>query len=330
VESVDHKKGKVTVRRHSDGHRYTWTIAGGKTICVSVSEEVHLFQVLASTVPPLASTDLVCPGKLSLKQIEALLASRERTQRFTGVKLARLLRLVQFQKAVSGLAQDPEEDIYVRLEALSFLVSVCNSPAHDAFAPFLANSDDQTQLEAVIALGEAGGNDAVALLCDILNNATAPYFLRSAAAWSLSRTGAELATERLIRCFEDVDPKLRDDALEGMVGIGTAAIPALLKGLHDRENSIAAGCAEVLRRTRDLPANVARALLAELQSPTPSPWAIWLVGHLPRDQFATAVASLQTENPKLHFAITLLWSFIESWISRNWEPFPNPVLTQTT
>ena len=49
---------------------------------------------------------------------------------------------------------------------------------------------------------------------------------------------------------------------------------------------------------------------------------VWLAGHLPRERLAGAVAGLQRTAPELHYAITLLWSFVESWVGRRWELRP--------
>jgi hypothetical protein len=50
-----------------------------------------------------------------------------------------------------------------------------------------------------------------------------------------------------------------------------------------------------------------------------------LYGHLPRDQVAEAIADLQQTAPALHYAVSLLWSFVESWIARRWELHPDGV-----
>jgi hypothetical protein len=49
-----------------------------------------------------------------------------------------------------------------------------------------------------------------------------------------------------------------------------------------------------------------------------------LLGNLPRDQVAGAIAELQDSAPHLRYAISLLWSFVESWIARLWEANPGP------
>lgn len=72
--------------------------------------------------------------------------SRERTQRFTGVKLARLRGDDSLGTPIAGLERDQEEDFYIRLEAVAYLVAVGNHGAKDLFEPYLASPDQQIQL----------------------------------------------------------------------------------------------------------------------------------------------------------------------------------------
>jgi hypothetical protein len=37
---------------------------------------------------------------------------------------------------------------------------------------------------------------------------------------------------------------------------------------------------------------------------------------------------LQADKPELHYAISLLWSFVESWIARHWELRPTAKLME--
>ena len=315
---------RVTIRRAADGHRYTWTIPGDRRIAVEPRQHVHLNQVIASAAPPVPGHQLACPGQLPPGHLSQLLRSRERTLRFTGVKLARLRRDPTVNGDVATLAADPEEDVYIRLEAASYLASVCASPAAHLFVPYCSSTDPQTQLEAVIALGEAATDDAVPLLASVLNDGERPYFLRSAAAWSLSRAHKTHALSHLIRAFADVDSGIREEALEGIVRVGGPAVPLLLGGLRGPDAEIAAGCAESLRQQPRLPSETVAELVADLHSQSASAWTTWLVGHLPRERLATAIADLQQTAPHLHYAVSVLWSFVESWIARRWELRPVP------
>lgn len=87
-------------------------------------------QVIASAVRSATDHELACSGALTPNHIQSLLDSRERTKRFTGVKLARPRSHDSFCHAVTELAGDAEEDIQIRLEGLSYLAAVCDhSPA---------------------------------------------------------------------------------------------------------------------------------------------------------------------------------------------------------
>lgn len=240
------------------------------------------------------------------------------------MKLARLNHESAYRDVIEDLAHDPEEDVYIRLEALSYLVAVAGESPHRMFARYLTSADSQTQLEAVIALGETATPEAVELLSKLLDDQTQPYFLRSATAWSLGQIGGLEAAERLVAAFADVSQNIREEALEGIVSIGGNAIPVLLASLDDSNSDIAAGCAEALRQQQSLPEGTTQSLVDELRAPNASGWRVWLLGNLPRDQVATAIAELQDSAPHLHHAISLLWSFVESWIARIWEVRPGP------
>ena len=325
VEAVEGQK--ITIARSSDGHRHTQTVPKPLRIAMAQGEEVALNQIIASEVRPESDHDLRCPGVLPEGHLPQLLASRERTQRFTGVKLARLQRDDSLGTPIAGLESDQEEDVYIRLEAVAYLVGVCNVGAEGLFVPYLASPDQQIQLEAVIALGEAGTDECVRMLSAILDDSERPYFVRSAAAWCLSRIGGTEACRRLVRAFSDVDRNLREEALEGIVTVNSDAVPILLAGLREVDPAIAAGCAEALRQQEALSADTIREISAQLASGNSTVWAVWLAGHLPRERLAGAVADLQQTAPELHYAITLLWSFVESWVARRWELRPGADLS---
>ncbi len=313
---------RVTIRRDSDGHRYTWAIPVNLAVLVGVGDHVEMNQVIASTVRSTTDHELACSGVLAPNYIDSLLDSRERTQRFTGVKLARLRNHGGSCEAVTQLANDAEEDLYIRLECLAYLAAVCGRSPADLFADYLGSPNPQTQLECVIAVGEIGSPAAVDLLSGILDHNDVPYFLRSAATWSLGRIGSEAATQRLVWAFSDIDQSIREEALEGIVSIGGAAMPLLVSGLRGMEMDVAAGCAEALRQQGVLPDEVISQIAGNLRGPNSSEWAVWLIGQLPRERVAPAIIGLQKSAPQLHYAISLLWSFVESWIARRWEVYP--------
>lgn len=322
VEQVSGQR--LTIRGSQGGRRHTRTVDSGQTIHVSTGVRVNPNQVLASSVIPVLPRDLQCPRSLTQDQIERLLLSRERTQRFTGTKLARHLQMSDLADSIQGILLDPEEDVYVRLEAACYLAAVNGLSVRSLFGPFYAGQNEQTQLEAVIATGEAGTPDAVEVLCEFLDSPDYAYFLRSAAAWSLSQIGSEDCERRLIGAFCDFDPAIREEALEGIVNLGASAFPRLLEGLTREDNDIAAGCAEALRQQCAMTGDLLDRVMTGLDVDAPSLWTVWLLGNLPRDFVSARIAEYQERSPRLHYALSVLWSFIESWIARRWELSPCP------
>src|SRR5205807_2192372 len=112
------------------------------------------------------------------------------------------------------------EDIYVKLEGVSYLAAICGRTVADNIRPYLASADPQIAIESVITLGETATEEAADLLSAILDDANLPYFLRSAAAWGLARQAGEPSIRRLIRAFADVNTDIRQEALDSIVVLG--------------------------------------------------------------------------------------------------------------
>jgi len=316
------EEARVSIQRNTDSRTFRRAIKTGQQIAVQRGQAVSIHEVIASTALPLQVSALRCPGALPPNHIARLLASRERTQRFTGIKLARLRVDEAYAEPVAALVRDVEEDIYVKLEGVSYLSAICGQSLAENIQPYLIDPDSQVQLESVITLGETATAEAATLLSAILDNQQAPYFLRSAAAWSLARIGGEQPIRRLIRAFADVDFDIRQEALDSLVALSGKAVPFLLASLREAgDDAVSAGSAEALRQYGDNPGFPVDELV-ELINTAVSPWPVWLAGVLPRDRVAIAVAALQDSHAELHYAMTVLWSFVESWIARRWELRP--------
>lgn len=323
VESIH--DGKISVRRDLDGHLYTWQNPKKLPVVVREGQLVDQTQILASLVTPIDHQSLQCSGSLSQTHISNLLASPERTQRLTGIKLARLRGEPQFIDLVNRVALHPEEDIYVQLEGVIYLTRVDGQATSKLIAPYLSSPDEQIQLEAIVALAESATVEAVEILGEILDHDDNPYFLRSAAAWALGRIGTDESISRLIQAFADVDYLIREEALDAIEALGESALNPLLTNLADDHPAIAAGAAEAIRRHRLVSSRIIQDIVQRVKADSQHVWAVWLLGNLPQEKeyVKTIVAELQDTRPEAHYAITVLWAFVESWIARHWELNPS-------
>lgn len=289
---------------------------------VGAGETIRSHQVLAAVIPPLSEGELTCGNNLDEAKISAMLRSRQQTVRYTGCRLAKLLRTAAMGEAVFDLSRDPAEDLYTRLEARSFLVAVTGEDAREAFGSLLAQDTEASwRLESIVTLADTPSASAVELLKLVIGNPKNPFFLRSAAAWALGHFPDEDAAVTLVKAFSDVDRDLRHEAVTALLHPGVNALRPLLDGLEEGSGDVAAGCFEVLRRLGEAPVEALLNLAEEGRAPE---WAVWLLASLPRSQVGPAIAAWQERRPDLHFALSVLWSFLESWVSEIWERNPDP------
>jgi hypothetical protein len=171
-----------------------------------------------------------------------------------------------------------------------------------------------------VTLAETCTPTSFDLLRTVLEDATQPLYLRSACAWGIGCHGTKEAAEVLVQAFEDVAPEIREEALVALHDLGAVGFDPLVRGLEASSAAIAAGAAETLRRIRGAPAREIAAL-AERASST---WPTWTLAHLSKEAVAPYIAALQSKRPDVHYAISVLWNFLESWIANDWTPRATP------
>jgi hypothetical protein len=309
--SLDDNNGKA---RH-------FRLAADERAFLATGDQFEANQVVAGQIAPLTTGASRCVGGCDTAKLKQMLGSRERTVRFTGCKLARFAKDATLASEVRELAEDNEEDAYVRMEARSYLCEVAGDSADAQFrATLLSETDDQMRLEAAVALAETHTQSAFNLLRQVLEDAEQPLFLRSACAWGIGCHGTKEAAEVLVRAFADVSPAIREEALVALQGLGSVGFDPLLKGLEAASAEVAAGAAETLRRIHGAPAKE----IATLAERADSTWPTWALAHLPKDAVAPYIAALQSRRPEVHYAVAVLWTFLESWIAEDWTPRSTP------
>lgn len=288
---------------------------------VANEDRFQLNEVVAGQVAPLKVSAARCAGGCDSAKLKQMLASRERTVRFTGCKLARFAKDATLGDQIRELALDAEEDAYVRMEAKCYLCEVAGESADDQFRQtLLHDTDDQMRLEAAVALAETRTPSSFKLLRHVLKDTAQPLFLRSACAWAIGCHGTEEAAEVLVSAFADVAPEIREEALVALQDLGSVGFDPLLKALEATSADVAAGAAETLRRIQGAPAKE----IASVAERADSMWPTWTLAHLPKDAVVPHIAALQARRPDVHYAVSVIWTFLESWIAQDWTPRSTP------
>lgn len=171
-----------------------------------------------------------------------------------------------------------------------------------------------------MTLAETRTPTSFVLLRTVLEDVTQPLFLRSACAWGIGCHGTKEAAEALVEAFADISSDVREEALVALHDLGAVAFDSLVKGLEASSATIAAGAAETLRRIRGAPVKE----IAALAEKANSTWPTWTLAHLSKDAAAPYVAALQSKRPDVHYAISVLWNFLESWVADDWAPKATP------
>lgn len=288
---------------------------------VSVGDEVRRNQILACNVTPQGFGSLQCKAGLAADEMGGMLASQHLPVRFAGIKLARIRRVTALQHEISRIANDADEDIYVRLEAKAYMAQVHNVPIGTLFGAELAALDKPDQLEAIITIGEIGTESAAELLATVLADPDKGYFLRSAAAYCLGRIDCAVARSALVQAFSTQSHRVREDALAALAGMGSGAIGELFSGISHSDEQIQAGCAEAIRwqALRSEPASleqeIVRPLAQVLANDNRSLLAVWLGGQLPETLVQAALAKVMNRDSRLAYALAVAWAYARSWIA---------------
>ena len=315
------RAGRVhyTTANAPDKPRY-YRLDAAEHAFLEAGRQFRRHQVVAGQVAPLGLDECRCGQGCGRRRIEEMLRSRERTSRFTGCKLARLKAIEDIADTIRDLAQDTAEDPYVRMEARSYLCNVVDESAERWFRhALLDHPDDQTRLETAVALSETRTASAFGLLRLVFEDRQQPTFLRSACAWAIGCHRTHEAAECLVRAFADIAPGIREEALVALENLGEYHLDALIAGLGSQSSDIAAGSAEAIRRVRDVPGKqVSR--IVELAENSESTWPAWALAHLPKEDVRPYIAALQDRRADIHYALSVLWTFLESWVAEDWTP----------
>ena len=156
---------------------------------VQTGDVVEANQVVAAVVP--VRTSLPCPPPVDEAYFVDRLASVNLSERYGAAKALRYRGYTVAKSLLESRVVDPDEDIYVQLEAAAALAAYEDRKGWEFIENRLAGSAIsaplETQLETVIVASEIPKERSERLLIGVLQDSCRDDELRAGAAWALGQ-----------------------------------------------------------------------------------------------------------------------------------------------
>lgn len=274
-----------------------------------VGQAIQQNQIVASTVP----VDLapVCQVDVAERFFLTHLKSAALSERYAAAKALRFRGYSESLPDLIERMRDPAEDIYVQLEAAAALAAY-NEPTGWAFLAKCSDSDYLTiQLETIIVLSEIVHSQSQSLLISILIDPQRDSEIRAGAAWALGEFKTNEAASTLINTFNSTSTEIKIEAARALLKIAPSQVELLIKALQSVEPTKRDGLAWALAKAGGF--DISR-LLSDQDDHDLRRWVSYIAGYgrtmFPEEQ----IKKLFELDAEVHFAASVLWQILSSWI----------------
>lgn len=186
----------------------------------------------------------------TFEQAMSGLTHKNQWARIEAVKaLGRFPRPEAVEPLTALVARWDSEVSYLAANALGGMGIIAKSAV-----PVLMKALDQTlngalRQQAVWALGELGDPQAIPAVTKMLNESH--IGLRQSAAHALGRFRHASALPGLTQALRDSNGSVRSSAVEGLAGLGSSSVPAIMAALRDDDRNVSIKAAEMLDQIQD-------------------------------------------------------------------------------
>ena len=311
VSTVETLSGSTIVLR-SDSGTPQRIMLGRKNVLLMPQchqgDAIAANQIVASCVP--IELTPICAEDVGEAYFRDKLQSASLSERYAAAKALRLRGYVASSEALTTRMQDPEEDIYVKLEAAAALASHNDDPGWVFLSDSLASQFLTIQLETVIVLSELLTPRSQELLIQVLTNAERHPEIRAGAAWGLGEFRNADSASSLIDTFNLESLEIKTEAARALLKISPAQIENVLQHFKQAVPAKRDGIAWALSRTGGYDI---QSLFPENADDDLRRWISFIVG-FGRSNFATEqIQALSEHDPHVEFAASLLWQLLASW-----------------
>ena len=316
VEEVSAERMKLRSLEGAGSYRVMMTRKRSDVVLrpqVQVGEIVEPSQFVASVVP--VATRLTRPSEIGAQHFVERLESINLSERYAAAKALRFRGSASAKPALMKRVGDPDEDLYVQLEAAAALAVLEDAAGWDFLEQKLSSPalsvPLETQLETIIVASEIAHPRSEHMLMAVLSDSSRHEELRAGAAWALGEFASATAAGALTQAFDSSSIEVRQEAARALLRIAEPQVALLVAGLGQGAPAHRDGLAWVLARTGGFdPGEAAKGADDSVRR-----WLSYVVGVGKAKFAADAVQSLSKADPEVYFAATVLWQVLESWIA---------------
>lgn len=275
----------------------------------AVGDVVEQNQIVAATVPIILNP--VPDRNVSEEFFLERLGSASLSERYAAAKALRFRGYERSLEALRQRAQDPEEDIYVQLEAAAALAAHGDPFGWDFLTRSLDSQYLTIQLETVIVTSEIPDPQSEDLLIQVLTDANRNSEVRAGAAWALGEFKSQKAVLALVNTFNLTSLEIKIEAARALLKIAPSQIVSLIDSFKAVDSTKRDGIAWALAKAGGF--NVTE-LLTDKTDLNLRRWVSYIAGFGRANLIEAGVNELTERDPEVHFAASVLWQLLESWI----------------
>ena len=234
------------------------------------------------------------------------------SERYAAAKALRFRGHAKASKFLSERMLDEAEDIYVKLEAAAALAASNDASGWE----FLSTSVDSeyltVQLETIIVLSEVHDPRSEQILINVLTDVTRENEIRAGAAWALGEFPTGESALSLIDTFNSASLEIKVEAARALLRITPSQVDRILEILKLVESDKRDGIAWALARTGSFdPKNL---LDGEIDDNLRR-WVSYVIGYGKPLFIEDQISELAKMDAEVHFAASVLWQILASWVS---------------
>lgn len=307
---------KICLQPKSGGRKQTVQLSAKKDKFklypqVNEGDEVLKNQIVASVVTLNITVDR--PATVSEDYFIKKLDSKGLSERYAASKALRYRGYSKATDKLRELMSDPDEDIYVQLEAAAALAVKDDVGAWSFMSNKLRRPPEQvpleTQLETVIVLSELTDTRSEDLIIDVLRDINCDDELRAGAAWALGQFVSKKSASALVDTFNKTPTEIKVEAARALLRIADPQVDFLVDLIQNCEVEQRDGLAWVLAKVGKF--NPSDILSEDINL---RKWVSYITGY-GKDNFSEdMIKELCDKDKEVYFAASVLWQIVSSWV----------------